>query len=266
MASDTDKKTEEQYLVLLGMFRRLLDGIGNGTMDFEMLEDIIDRRSYFMFGFCAERFNLDIDDALNIVREGNERVMDPFERSRRKCLVAAIDNLIDFSVAAEAQMYMDLENGEDEDPEDTFKLYNETYARVENDDVSFTAGMASSFISFPEYATIMYMTQGDERVRDSHRALEGLSFPKYAFPEGLIPPIDWRCRCYLMETYSPPNYSKFDDYEGKIEKAVNPVFKESLAVGGRIFGQDHPYFTIDSRLRDPVLSVSSRLKNKYDLP
>ena len=260
-----DERTDEQYEVLLSMFQRLIDGINGGTLDLIMLQDIIDRRSFFMFGYCADSFGLDIYEAIDIVKERNEGVLNPYEKERRKCLIAAMDNLIDFAIAAETQMYMDMENGEDDDPESTFLLYNKTYAKVENNDIGFAAGIASSFISMPEHSTLMFMTQGDDRVRDSHRALEGLSFPKYAFPEWLIPPIDWRCRCYLVESYESPTFTHFERYEDKIENAVNPVFRESLATGGRIFGADHPYFTIDISLKNQVYDLSSNIKGKYNL-
>lgn len=263
--NDVDNITEEQYLLLLEMFQELIDSVNNHTIDLEDLYDIIDKRAYFLYGFCANRFNLDIDEAIRIVKEKNERLLNPFERERRNCLVSALDNLIDFAIAAETQMFMDFENEEDEDTEHTFELYNKTYAKVENNDVDFASLIASRFISFPEHSTLMFTTQGDERVRDSHRALEGLSFPKSQFPEWLIPPIDWRCRCYLVESFTKANYQDFDDLDSKINNAVNPIFQESLAMGGRIFSSSHPYFTIDSSLKKDVLDISKSIKSKYNL-
>lgn len=259
------KETDKQYEILLAIFRELLARVADGHMELEDLRDIVERRVSFSFGYCCDAFNLDIEEALQIVKEENDRLLNPFERDRRKCLVAALENLIDFAVASQTQLYMDLEDNEDDEEEEIFETYNKRFAEVENSDINFMAGIAATFIAFPEQATLMYMTQGDERVRDSHRALEGLTFPKASFPEWLIPPIDWRCRCYLVESYTPANYGEFDDLEEKVGKAVNPVFKESLAKGGRIFSDEHPYFAIDAKLKDSVLAMSQDIKNQYNL-
>ena len=69
----------------------------------------------------------------------------------------------------------------------------------------------------------------------------------------------------MVESYTPANYGEFDDLEEKVGKAVNPVFKESLAKGGRIFSDEHPYFAIDEKLKDSVLAMSQNIKNQYNL-
>lgn len=46
---------------------------------------------------------------------------------------------------------------------------------------------------------IQYITKSDERVRSSHRKLHGFLRPiNDKIWEGLRPPIDWECRCYLQ--------------------------------------------------------------------
>ena len=65
-----------------------------------------------------------------------------------------------------------------------FHLYNNIYATTENRDIDYASSIAAWWVNLPEETTLMCMTQGDERVRDSHRALEGLSFPKSCFPNG----------------------------------------------------------------------------------
>ena len=42
------------------------------------------------------------------------------------------------------------------------------------------------------------------------------------------------------------------DIDSLIGNAVNPIFKRSLAKGGPIFGEDHPYFTVDKRFIQPM--------------
>lgn len=55
------------------------------------------------------------------------------------------------------------------------------------------------------------------------------------------------------------------DISSIIDKAVNPVFKQNLAKGGAIFGEDHPYFTVDKNLIQSMKNISSSIKSKYNL-
>jgi len=262
-----NKQTEEEYNILLQMFEDLLDSVENDEIELEDLEDIIYKRVEFAFGYCFKRFNLDIDEALDIVRNHSDHLLTPSEKERKDMLVAAIDNLIEFSVAAETHMYDDMENLEDDDDldeEDIFERYNETYAKVENNDIDYASLIAFSFLGISDNMTLTYTTQGDERVRDSHRALEGTSYPKAEFPEWLTPPLDWGCRCYLDESYDVPNFAEGVD-DDTIDKAVNPIFEHSLAKGGDIFSPEHPYFTIDKKYEAYVNKIVRDIKTYYNL-
>ena len=179
-----DDETEKEYEYLLFLFEQLLDKFDNQTIDLEEFQDIVEARAMFAFGHCVRRFGIDFNEALDIVRNHNETYLTPSEIERRKALVAALDNLIDFATAEETQVYMDIEEqDEDSDPEEIFYLYNNVYAKTENKDIDYASFIAAWWITLPEETTLMFMTQGDERVRDSHRALEGLNYPKSQFPE-----------------------------------------------------------------------------------
>lgn len=261
-----DQETDKEYSILLSMFIDLLNQYDNQTLDLKHFQNIIEKRALFAFGHCIRRFGIDFDEAIDIVRNHNELYLTPSEQERRKAILAALDNLIDFAAAEETQMYMDLEDQEENlDPTDIFKLYNKVYATTENRDISYSAAIAAWWINLSQETTLMYMTQGDERVRDSHRALEGLSFSKSNFPEWLIPPIDWRCRCYLIESFTKPNYQDYPDTEELIEKAVNPIFKNSLAKGGAIFGEEHPYFMVSPSLVLPMKRIITSIKSKFNI-
>ena len=210
-----DDRTDKEYEYLLFLFEQLLDKFDNQTIDLEEFQEIVEARAMFAFGHCVRRFGIDLNEALDIVRNHDESYLPPSEIEKRKALVSALDNLLRI-----------------------FYLYNNIYATTENRDIDYASSIAVWWVNLPEETTLMYMTQGDERVRDSHRALEGLSFPKSSFPEWLIPPIDWRCRCYLVESFTRPNYMDIQDIDSLIGNAVNPIFKRSLAKGGPIFGED----------------------------
>lgn len=65
------------------------------------------------------------------------------------------------------------------------------------------------------------------------------------------PPIEHGCRCFLVEESADVlNQSKLSQVMGQIIEMpdfVNPVFKESVAKGGRIFSDAHSYFIIPKK-------------------
>lgn len=66
-----------------------------------------------------------------------------------------------------------------------------------------------------------YVTAGDERVRESHQVLDGVTLPKEdTWWKLYAPPNGWRCRCGLQPLYEPTEIVRF---EGTPE--VDPAFK-----------------------------------------
>ena len=145
------------------------------------------------------------------------------------------------------------------DYETICEQYNLTYAEAENDQVFFAAKMAAWWLAVSAESVVTYMTQGDERVRPWHLSLEGVSYRKSEFPPELIPPIEWGCRCYLMaDGFAGVKASLSID---KCRSMVDPVFRESLATGGRIFTDAHRYF--DTTLPNYAKDIAKRLKSKF---
>ena len=205
---------------------------------------------------------LDFDEALSILRNHNNFTTER-EKQQHEILVAAIDNLIDFAAAEEMTMISELPEEVDEecllDYETICEQYNLTFAEAENEQVLFAAKMAAWWMAVNAESVITYMTQGDERVRPWHLSLEGVSYRKSEFPAELIPPIEWGCRCYLIANgFAAVRASLSID---KCRSMVDPVFRESLATGGRIFTDAHRYF--DAPLPEFVQKIVKRLKSKF---
>ena len=240
-----------------------MDSLEDSAESWHIMEEIILLRTASLYSRVLEGLKMDFDTALELLRNHNDFTT-LREKEERDILVAAIDNLVEFAAAEEYAMMDDVrEHSEDEgfeDYEGICEKYNLTYGETENEQVLYAAGITGWWINRSSDTLITYMTQGDERVRDSHQALEGLTFTKSNFPSDLIPPIDWRCRCYLLSDGNEAfiSASLKTDYR----KKVNPVFAESLAMKGRIFSEAHPYFTSAFRKNRKVQTIIRKLKNK----
>ena len=259
-----NEQTKREYETIFSAFVRLLDRWDNSAGSLEIITDIITHRAAFLVERVLSGMSLDFDEALTLLLGHNDFVTER-ERQQRDILVAAIDNLVDFAAAQQYTMLMELPEELDEscygDYEHICERYNLVWAAQENADVLYSAAMAAWWITIADETILTYMTQGDEKVRPWHEELEGLSYPKSAFPAELIPPIEYNCRCYLVaEGYGAVMGSL--PKETRTPK-VHPVFRESLCTGGRIFSGDHPYF---SRPLPPKLQKVVRgIKQKFHL-
>ena len=273
MAQDpeTDDAHQAEYQAILLVFERFLGAIDGQFDTDEVLEELMSLRADFAIQHAIKGFGMGYEEALYLVR--NYENISPEEKAKRDIIVAAIDNLVDFSVAAEYQMsveVMDLYDteGSEKDIEDEARgicaKYNDRYANVENKDIEHSLLVASSIALLPTNIVITYLTQGDERVRPWHMQYDGFSAPKSDYPQWLVPPIDWGCRCYLEHDIV---YAKATSVLGKadLEKPewVNPIFSESVAFGGRIFSAAHPYFNVDKKHSKKLKSISKKLKDRY---
>lgn len=269
LPEDDKEKKEAEYEALLAVFTRFIESLTSDSDSQEILEELMDLRADFLIQHALSGFDIDYDEALEMLR--NADGLTDEQSAKRNVIVAAVDNLIDFAVAEEYQMARELpsldddEYGED-DYEEIFEKYNKRYAEVENSDAEYAMIIAAGLIGVADNTMLTYMTQGDERVRPWHLQYEGFSAPKSQFPAWLIPPIEHQCRCYLVEDNIVGKISDVKDAAVKVPTIpdwFNRTFKESVALGGHIFSDEHPYFTIDSRDEDSLHDIAKRLKEKY---
>lgn len=258
-----EDRAKDEYLLVLAAFRHLMDSLEDSAESWRIIEEIIMLRTASLYSRVLEGLHMDFDRALELLRNHNDFTTLQ-EKEERDILVAAIENLVEFAAAQEyAMMTGVLEQSENEEPEDYERIcekYNLTYADTENEQVLYAAGIAGWWINQSSGTLITYMTQGDERVRDMHLALEGLTYPKSEFPSDLIPPIEWGCRCYLLSDGNEAHVSA--SLKNDYRKKVNPIFAQSLAMKGQIFSGAHPYFTSDFRKNARIQTIVKQIKNK----
>lgn len=267
-----EEQHREEFLALIAIFEKLLYSIPNDMESWEVMEELMALRADFAIHHALNGFGLEYDTALELLRTAEDGLTE-IDKAKRNVVVAAIDNLVDFAVAEEYQMALELpeieEELEEEELEDIMALfakYNDRYALIENQDAEYAMIIAAQLISVSNNTVLTYMTQGDERVRPWHLQYEGYSAPKSSFPAWLIPPIEHACRCYLVEDSVT---GQLQDVQGSVIRVpempewFNPTFKESVALGGRIFSDEHPYFQIQDEHQQTLQSIADRIKSKY---
>lgn len=261
-----EERTKNEYWLILAAFRRLIDSLENSADSagaWKVMEEIISLRTASLYSRILEGLNMSFDHALSLLRNHND-FTSLRDKEERDILVAAIENLVEFAAAEEYAMMNEVmeqpEIEESEDYEEVCEKYNLRYADTENEQVLYAAGMAGWWMNQSVDTLITYMTQGDERVRDSHLALEGLTYRKSDFPSDLIPPIEWGCRCYLLSDSNESHVSA--SLKNEYRKKVNPIFVESLSMKGRIFSDAHPYFTTTFYKNTRIQTIVQRLKDK----
>lgn len=281
MTESEKKEHEKEYKALLALFIALLKKLDDTTSQEEALEELATLRAQLAISHAFKGMKIDNDRALQLLKNLDDNNLTKHDIEMRDRLVAAVENLSDFSAAEEYQLMRKAiklqESGygidfNDEEAMDAYydmcSLYNDTYAAVENQDIEYAAGIALWWIGMAENTWLTYMTQNDDRVRPWHYALQGFTARKVEFPEWMIPPIEWRCRCFL-ESSDGGIYAKDNDLQkvkAKVPekpKELDGIFDESLAKCGRIFGKNHPYFKVEKGDVAMLKRIVKNIKKKY---
>lgn len=259
---------------MLILFESFLDRTNGDYTAIEQLEELMNLRAEIAFIHACDGFSMSYEDAIELIRNYDGELTEE-QKNRRDILLAALDNIVDFAVAEEYQMLLEINELDsedfesDEDFEDMvvsiFTKYNQRFANVENMDIEYAMIVAASIMMVKPTTYLTYMTQGDERVRPWHMQYEGFTAPKQSFPAWLIPPIEHMCRCFLVEDTNAQI-----DIEQVLAKKVpempdwfNPTFKESVALGGRIFSDEHPYFQVKPEDLKVLGFISDKIKKRF---
>lgn len=271
MPEDNKERDEKEYLSLLAIFERFVGTDADEDGRLEVIEELMAMRASHLIGHAFDGFSITLEEALELLR--NTDGLSELDAARRDIVVAAVENLIDFAVAEEHQMLSELPDSDADEEEhegvsedDTlaiFDRYNRRYAYVENKDAEYAMIIAAGLVAVKPTTILTYMTQGDERVRPWHLQYEGVSAPKSSFPAWLVPPIEHMCRCYLVEDTVSDSVQAAAKKKLEMPDWFNPTFKESVAFGGRIFSDEHPYFQIQPEHNNTLQTIAQRIKDKY---
>lgn len=274
---DSKDRHEEEVAVLLSLFHNFVLSMSGHEGEWDSLEELMEARADIAIRRAFDGFGISYDDAIKLIR--NADGLDNEQLAQRNIVLAAVDNLVDFSVAEEYQMADDMaeleqtmtdEEFEELEDEELFEFYlpvfskfHNQYMRTENLDIEYAMIVAAYLSVLKSDTVLMYMTMGDERVRPWHLQYEGFTAPKSSFPAWLIPPIEHQCRCFLVEDSASVVASVQAASAPSMPDWFNRTFKESVALGGRIFSDEHPYFQVDERHVGRLNAIAKRIKSKY---
>ena len=108
--SDKDKR-EKEYAVLLALFENLIKSIRDEGGQWDLLEELMEARADFAIRHAFEGFGISYDEALELLRNAEDLTNE--QQVQRDILVAAVDNLVDFSVAEEFRVAEDISEYQD---------------------------------------------------------------------------------------------------------------------------------------------------------
>ena len=281
--SDEDKDdSQAEYEELLPLFINLVKSLRDPDNKKQALLDLARLRAQLAISHAFEGFDIEQDEAIRLINQTGD--LSELDEEKKKRLIAAINNLIEFSVCEEYQLMtniyktlpdfdfdsdeFDADNEEAMEPlEELNKKYNLIYAGVENMDIEYAMMIALAWVSSGKEATLTYMTQNDDRVRPWHFALQGFSAKKDDFPSWMIPPIEWGCRCFLVDSNGDSVINQLDLHvfakAPKKPKQIDDVFSESVAKCGRIFGKSHSYFKVGDKDKDALKEMVELIKQDY---
>lgn len=107
---------------------------------------------------------------------------------------------------------------------------------------------------------LIYRTVGDERVRTSHKGMEGIKrHIDDAFWKQYYPPNGWMCRCTVEQTADDSDMADRDKAMQKAAKATPKSFRNNISETKKLFGEKHPYFEIFDPLdpKNPNLTLTA---------
>mgnify|MGYP002621771094 CR=1 FL=1 len=278
--SDEEKNNDKDYDRLLAILMSFLDGEADEDAEYDFIGDVALERARIAFEKAVGGLGIDMDYALQLLEAVDDNTLTKLDKNRRDGLINALSNIIEFAVCEEYQAYEEMREAYPDIAKKKitdsrviailtaiYSRYNHSYRLVEDNDVHYTMSVFDKWIRIDDDTYITYWTQGDARVRPWHRDLEGFTERKSRFPEWMIPPIEFNCRCYLEESEVIAKVSDIKMVSAKIPakpSELNDVYSESICKGGRIFSKSHPYFDVAEKDVSRLSEIVEHIKKSYN--
>ncbi|MBB6131342.1 phage head morphogenesis protein [Mucilaginibacter lappiensis] len=143
------------------------------------------------------------------------------------------------------------------------KTYNEVYLAAEYSNAIASAQMAQAWQDFENNGVEMltYQTANDDRVREEHAILEGITLPlDDPFWSTYYPPNDWGCRCDAV----PTTETKEVREPASSLPDIPEMFQNNVGQTGVVFPDTHPYFDVSKGVAKSINSQVKDILNEED--
>lgn len=211
--------------------------------------DSIDRKRVNRY---AEAFSEAIEKGW---KKGGGKISIDYDSPDTRMLNALRDNVFHFSVAknrTEIEQLSALLRDEKgrlrkwsdfkEQAEKVTADFQGRYMKVEYDLAVNSSYLAARWQEYDDDDILVYRTAGDSRVRDAHRALDGVARPKSdPFWNTYYPPNGWNCRCTVEVRHGARITPDAELPPGAID-TVPPIMRTNFAQEGWAFPPNHPYW------------------------
>ena len=278
MTDDKKEQHEKEVEAITALYILLLQSLQSGDFE-DALYALAELETDITFRYVISGLGIEYDSAISLLKNKDDENLTKSDIDLRNRLIAAIDNLIDFSVCKEYQLYDETneyisQNDFDLDEDEYEELlllnhkYNDQYSLVEHSDIEYAGKIAALWAKISGSQYVTYWTQNDAKVRPWHMELQGYTAHAEEFPSWMIPPIEYNCRCFLEIHDGYEAKGDLKDIKGEISKITKPsqlsdVYSDSLAKCGKIFSASHPYFSIKEDDKEMLKGFVDRLKEKY---
>lgn len=122
---------------------------------------------------------------------------------------------------------------------------------------------------------LQYRTAGDDRVRDEHAALDGITLPlDDPFWSMFLPPNGWNCRCTAVRVLkgSCPESDPRQAMDAGLAATAEPqqkIFRFNPGAQKTIFPPRHPYFKVPEKIKEIVkktAAMAEKISEKQESP
>lgn len=147
--------------------------------------------------------------------------------------------------------------------------YNSNYLYAEYNHAIHSSQMAVKWHQWKndgdEY-DLQYRTAGDERVREAHRRLDGVTLPPSdKFWQRYLPPNGWNCRCNVVQVLRGDYPQSDSDQATAIgdeytEAPKAQMFRFNAGETLELFPKKHPYFKAPAAAKKAVEQLAAELR------
>ena len=146
------------------------------------------------------------------------------------------------------------------------KTYNKNYLRAEYNFATASTQMAIKWKEWEQDEgryNLQYRTAGDDRVREEHAALNGVTLPPSdPFWNSYLPPNGWNCRCTTVQVRKnkyPQSNSEKAMAAGAActAKPKQQIFRFNPGKTMTVFPPKHPYYKANGEVKKTVEKITS---------